>query len=243
MVDKLTEGVDEALKKLDEEFEEKFSSMLTEPVVSPETPIRNGDTPESISITSDELDMIYQRRELERKAKERSEHQKPDKNSAQLFEAVNEDLEKVKNRIEEGTDNIYKGFLDILVSTSSYSSASERFLQVISEQLKLPEVNLKTDRLRIITDSLVDVKCLILLINTITNNEYKDDIKSLEISLYERLSLLHFNLLPKDINHAQQIETNHILKENFKDLQNIIQKSFNKQNDILYSSNKLNKKL
>lgn len=243
MVDKLTEGVDEALKKLDEEFEEKFSSMLTEPVVSPETPIRNGNIPESISITSDELDMIYQRRELERKAKERSEHQKPDKNSAQLFEAVNEDLEKVKNRIEEGTDNIYKGFLDILVSTSSYSSASERFLQVISEQLKLPEVNLKADRLRIITDSLVDVKCLILLINTITNNEYKDDIKSLEISLYERLSLLHFNLLPKDINHTQQMETNHILKENFKDLQNIIQKSFNKQNDILYSSNKLNKKL
>lgn len=224
------EGVDEKLRQLDQEIAEKIEAMLRAEPPNAFNVEKTSGLVDSETTNDNSTEVLSAIQGRKKKQMQASHH-----NEAQLFQEDEERLNEVKQGIEDQTEVVYQSLLNLFQQGISFNSGVERFTQVLSEQLILPDVAIKTDKLQIIQDKFTDVKTTILLLNTLTNQVYKEDLRLLELDLYQKILYNFFQLQSKDLGHNLQTETQQVLKEGFRSLHDLIQKNIVKQNELLHT--------
>ena len=236
MTDLLTRGVDKRLQELDKEFEAKVNEMILQEGNMPLGANRNAQTSATPTTGNEasELDAILESRKHTRESEQQSEE------LAQLYEENAEGLDKIKDNIAKNTQPVFTGMMDIFQQAASFASGVERFKQVL-DQLNIHDVESDSVRVKKITDSLIEVRTIMLLIQTLTGGAYTEELKQLELSLYQDLVRSLFQLTPKDnLSHLAK-ELQNTIKENTHNFTQVMQKFTTKQQEFLHSLTKKSK--
>lgn len=236
MEDLLTRGVDKRLQELDKEFEAKVNEMILQEGNTPLGANINTQTPATPTTGNEasELDAILESRKHTRESG--SQFEEP----AQLYEEDAEGLNKIKDNIAKNTQPVFEGMMDIFQQAASFASGVERFKQVLS-QLNINDVESDSVRVKKVTDNLIEVKTIMLLIQTLTNGTYTEELKQLELSLYQDLVRSLFQLQPRDnLSHLAK-EVQNTIKENSHNFTQVMQKFTTKQQEFLHNLTKKSK--
>lgn len=151
----------------------------------------------------------------------------------QIYELSQEELKDLYDSMMEGEDNTVSELLKLLASSISFTGGMQKFLDVVVNQLKLGDIDLKKEKFDPIMQQFLDLKVLMLLINTITKGEYKEDLKETETTIYNKLVFGYFNLNTKERDTTSEsiMSLQKTLSNNIKDLSFEVSKNASKQQE------------
>lgn len=213
--DLITPQAEEALLDIDKRIEEmlKENSSLgeTDPQPAP-------------TISADDLDAMTSRRKGQQTKEEA-------KDISQIYEVPPERLDKLYQEMLQKENETLDNLLEMLAASVGFNGGMQKFLDVVINQLKLGDINLKKERFDPIMQHFLDLKVVMLLLNTLSDGRDKEALDEIALSINNKLMHSFFNLLPKDNSFNLITDLQRSLTSGLKDLSFEVSKGSSKQNE------------